>query len=95
LEQEFQQFKRKMEDQETYMKKELAKFKDNVANLVKENDELKARYDRDITAFKHSNQQETMEQGERISELEEINKEIQEDNDNLKNQQTKYEAVHQ
>lgn len=55
---------------ETTLRKDLLKSKDTQTALQKSNDELKAKFDTEITEFTQQKETECIEQADKIAELE-------------------------
>ncbi len=75
------------------MRKELQKSKESAAAIQKQNEELKAKFENEITTYNQQKESECIEQTEKIAELELLLKEVEEENDNLKSKFEKDQAI--
>lgn len=92
-EQDLSETQQKFQELETSLRKDLLKSKDTQSQLQKQNDELKAKFDTEITEFTQQKEQECQEQAERISELDQLVKELEDENDTLKSTFEKDQAI--
>ena len=94
-EQQLQSSQQKFIDQETQLKKELAKTKDVQQSLSKANEDLKSKYEKEVNNFTQQKEQHLLEASERITELENILKEVEDENEAMKQKIDKDQAINQ
>jgi hypothetical protein len=82
-------------ESESLLKKELCKTKDLQQSLSKSNEELKSKYEKDITQFNQQKDGELQDSNERITELENFLKEVEDENEAMKQKIDKDMAINQ
>ncbi len=80
---------------EQNLRRELAKSKESQAALQSINDELKAKLDQEVAQMNLKRDTDMVEQSERIAELEAVCKEVEEENEVLKQKFEKEQAIAQ
>ena len=94
-EQKLQLQESEWKQQEEQLKKDLAKTKDSLTSALHEKKTVEQKYDSHISKFNAEKEEESEQKSQRIQELEAYLKQIEDENESLKNKYDKDQAISQ